>query len=876
MRLTWPFTGRAEEMRLVGAAISDPDAAGIVICGAAGVGKSRIAREALDVVASHGGEVRWVVGTSSARELPLGALVSWAGLGGSDSLELVGRVIDSLTAVSPAAAVVVGVDDAHLLDDLSTFVLHQIVQRRAAKLVLTIRDGEPIPAGIQELWKAGQFDRLHVEPLAAAETTALLSATLAGPVDPYAAGRFWQLTRGNVLYLRHIIEQESIDGRLEMRWGSWQWTGDPIMAHSLTELVEARIGALPPAVGTVIDALAVGEPIELAALRRISDSEAVEDADTRGLISLENSGGGPEVRLAHPLYGEVRRNRAAPTRLRRLRGLIAAELAAAVNRDDVRVVVRRATLSVDSDLAPDAELLVAAAHGAVCLADLPLADRLAAAAVRAGAGPEAMFARAHALSWLGRGAEAEEVLAEVPIGQLTAEQHARFTFLRASNVLWALADPAQAKAIIDEAPPHHAEMPARGCLDAARTVYWFAMDRPDVASATSTGLVLCDLPPVVGAETSWVLVAICADEGRAAEAVTTAEAGYAISTRCSDAPHMRFNIADAHVGALLLAGSIDAALQLAERERRLAAELPGAAHVLGAAIAGRAAFGAGHLDAGCLLLRQSIAAFSASGHDIGWGYRYRVPLTAALAMRGLTQEAAETLAALDGLQRPFRSLGYERSLARAWVAGGQGAISEAIGILRSAAETAAANRTFAAEVMCLQTAAQFGDRTCAPRLRELQTLVEGPRVGHAARFAAALADDDAAELSSVSQGFEEMGDLVAAVDAAAHATMAYRRKDLRGSALGSATRAEEIARRCGGAETPTLRQAREPLPLTDREREIVLLIGQGMSNRDIAERLFLSVRTVEGHIYKAMNKTGTATREELAALLFHPAAPQLP
>ena len=57
-----------------------------------------------------------------------------------------------------------------------------------------------------------------------------------------------------------------------------------------------------------------------------------------------------EVRVAHPLYGEVRRKRAAPTRLRRLRGLVAAELAASDDRDDVRLVVRRATLSLDSDL----------------------------------------------------------------------------------------------------------------------------------------------------------------------------------------------------------------------------------------------------------------------------------------------------------------------------------------------------------------------------------------------------------------------------------------------------------------------------------------------------------------------------------------------
>ena len=84
--------------------------------------------------------------------------------------------------------------------------------------------------------------------------------------------------------------------------------------------------------------------------------------------------------------------------------------------------------------------------------------------------------------------------------------------------------------------------------------------------------------------------------------------------------------------------------------------------------------------------------------------------------------------------------------------------------------------------------------------------------------------------------------------------------------LGCSARAEALASECG-ADTPALRQAREPLPLTDREREIVVLLGQGLSNRDVAERLFLSVRTVEGHIYKAMAKTDTASRAELAALL---------
>ncbi len=52
-----------------------------------------------------------------------------------------------------------------------------------------------------------------------------------------------------------------------------------------------------------------------------------------------------------------------------------------------------------------------------------------------------------------------------------------------------------------------------------------------------------------------------------------------------------------------------------------------------------------------------------------------------------------------------------------------------------------------------------------------KSIVEGPRAGLAARFATALRDDDAAELSAVSEEFERIGDLVAAVDSAAQAAL---------------------------------------------------------------------------------------------------------
>lgn len=52
--------------------------------------------------------------------------------------------------------------------------------------------------------------------------------------------------------------------------------------------------------------------------------------------------------------------------------------------------------------------------------------------------------------------------------------------------------------------------------------------------------------------------------------------------------------------------------------------------------------------------------------------------------------------------------------------------------------------------------------------------------------------------------------------------------------------------------------------LTEREREVLALLGQGLSNKEIAARLYLSVRTVEGHLANTYGKLGVHSRTEAA------------
>jgi DNA-binding CsgD family transcriptional regulator len=363
--------------------------------------------------------------------------------------------------------------------------------------------------------------------------------------------------------------------------------------------------------------------------------------------------------------------------------------------------------------------------------------------------------------------------------------------------------------------------------------------------------------------TAWALAVAAAEAGHMTQAVAAADAGYLVPIRSY------VIIVDAEATALLLAGEITGSQKPVDMIRQRAQDVPEPRFLMIArALAGRVALGAGHVDEACSRLAIVVEELFASGETNGWDYRCQILYTQALAMRGLTRDACDALAVLESRRHAAcQFLDYERALAHAWVAAAQGAVSEAIGAALSAAEKARANGQFAAEVMCLQTATQFGDGSYAARLRELANIVEGSRAGLASRFAAALSNGDAAELSTVSEEFENIGDLIAAMDAAAHAALAHRRAERKGSALTCSARADDLARRCGGASTPALRKASERLPLSDREREIATLVGLGLSNGAIAERLTLSVRTVEGHIYRAMARTGAADRDELAAML---------
>ncbi|MDQ4115535.1 MAG: LuxR C-terminal-related transcriptional regulator [Actinomycetota bacterium] len=870
MATEWPLTGRGEELRLIhGLGQRQDGPSGVVVAGPAGVGKTRLAREALTTLTAGGAAARWVNATESTRSMPLAAMGSVVGLptgaqAGPAGLGVVRAAAEAVVDGLGPANVVLGVDDSHLLDELSAAVVHHLVLHENATVVLTLRSGERAPDAVTRLWKDRHLERLELQPLSVPETVALLEAALGGVVDSTTGARLCAITGGNPLYLRHLVEGEREAGRLSRVRGVWRWVGDPRPGPDLTELVEARIGTLSDAERDVVDVLALAEPLDLVTLNRLTDPAAVERVEDRRIVDVVTDDTGTHARLAHPLYGEVRRDLCGWLRARRLRGRIARRMAetGAAGAEDL---LRRAVLTLDSDLPADPELLTAGASRAAGLLDMDLAERLARGAVAAGGGFEPRFTLASLL--VGRARDADDALADLLAAASTDDERVRASVLRVMSLVYDRERADEARAILSEAVAAVRDPNGRGELTAQRAVVEAIHgDKDDTIAFATAALDAPQLSATATAYACYAMVVALVLAGRADEAEPFVARGVAAALRSGDHAWLAIPTRGWQVEGQRYAGRLARAAQLAAEARVPIADEP-----LGGAIAsllvGHVELARGRARTALRWIREAKAGFSGYGDAGGW-YRWcLIDHVVALAVVG-DPGVREALHELDSAPRStFAAFDADAAVAAAWVEAAEGAVTAAVTRAREAAEVAAAVDQPAQEMLALHTAVCFGDRTAGPRLAELAIRVDGPRAAVAARHAAALARQDGDALLEVSVALEELGALLLAADAAAQAVSAHASHDHRSAATAAAARARRLREECEGGRTPALIAATRPLPLTDRELEVVMLAAAGLSNRAIAERLVVSVRTVEGHVYRACVKLDVTDRAHLAELV---------
>jgi DNA-binding CsgD family transcriptional regulator len=143
----------------------------------------------------------------------------------------------------------------------------------------------------------------------------------------------------------------------------------------------------------------------------------------------------------------------------------------------------------------------------------------------------------------------------------------------------------------------------------------------------------------------------------------------------------------------------------------------------------------------------------------------------------------------------------------------------------------------------------------------------GPLGDARLRHVAGLAAGDLVEVGAAVDEFGALGALVLAAEGAFGLAAEHRRRGNAREATSWTRKATAWADACPGVRTPGMAMPDEPVALTKREREVATLAARGITSKDIAERLFVSVRTVDNHLGRVYEKLGISSRAELAELM---------
>ncbi|MFC5257692.1 LuxR C-terminal-related transcriptional regulator [Streptomyces cinereospinus] len=301
LELPWPFTGREEELALVRRSLA-AGRPGIVVTGPAGCGKSRLVTEAV-----RGTDCVRAAGTPETRGIPFAAFAHL--LPEQVTLHRAVRLLSGVRLLL--------VDDAHLLDDASAALVHQLAVHGRTRLLVVARDAAPVPGAVSRLWTGELLPRLALEPLPARETEELLALGAGGPLEPLTAHRLRRLGQGDLRLLRDLLGAVRDGGLFTPVPGTDEraWRGPVPVTATVRDRVGPALDRTAPAERETLDRLAFAEPLPLPL-----DSLGLgilERLEHDGLVHVDDHGA---VRLAHPLLGPVLRATAGKLRARRLAG----------------------------------------------------------------------------------------------------------------------------------------------------------------------------------------------------------------------------------------------------------------------------------------------------------------------------------------------------------------------------------------------------------------------------------------------------------------------------------------------------------------------------------------------------------------------------
>lgn len=843
-----------------------------MIYGRAGVGKTRLADECAAQAAAIGFPTERVVGSRTTSLLPLGAvaglLVGGLGRPGPDGqfhmVTLFDETRRALQQRHGGRRLVTVVDDISMFDDVSLALLGHLAEQKTIFLIATARSGEPVPDLVTGMWRDGRLDRIDLSDLSRMHFDTLLHLVLGGPIEAGASREIWETTSGNPLYARELVLGALESGVLVERSQVWHLDDRLPPSGRLQDLVEQRIGGLSDQARSVVELLALCQPVELSYLETVASADVLEPLEQSGLVTIDVGAG--ETRLAHPLHAKVVRD--AMPRLRTRSILLAqAERLEAIDQANGPAALRIATWRLDAGVRPDPAVLLRGAQLARDAHDFRVVRRLLEAVPADQLDGLGALLLGEALYELGAFDLSEKVLAAGQTLPSDTEAIAlRLAVIRVKNANWGLCDPDKALAINAAARSVVTSQPLIEELDADEASVLMFSGRPEAALEVLDRIEGRDQRTRV--VRAIVAAPALAANGQTTEAVKVAEAAFA--------EHMTLGeeLAIAHpathvvnqVFALTEAGRLAEAEQLA----RAGAEVVASHRVPIAQI-----WFAANLGRIALLQGRPVTArrYCAEAAGLAQVNRFAGPQRLALsglalaeAMLGEAEAAAATLAERAALGE-FGFLGPEQWLADAWAASAANRPTEAAELFRQGAELAAATGHRTTESWLLHDLMRTCRLDVSVRLGELARACDSSLISARARHAAAVRTRDPAELERAAEDFEALGAMLLAAEAATNSAELYSQTGDQRRATAMSRRSAELTERCENAATPGLVRTGSAVPLSGREREIAILAAAGIASKDIADRLFLSVRTVNNHLQHVYTKLGVSSRADLAEAL---------
>ncbi len=653
---------------------------------------------------------------------------------------------------------------------------------------------------------------------------------------------------------------------MAQKHGLWTATRTLTADARLLTLITEQLNQLSSAERGAIEVIALSEPLEAAIVEELIAPTVIEALRRRGLIVGADGVTGTELRLVHPLFGEAARLAITGSRRRAAISALAEALDAS-DHFEAELLLRVAVWGAAAECQLEPDLLMRAA--AVARTRSPdSAVHLLKAALSVGASPQASLDLAQVLTGQGRVDEAAAALVDFGREELTPSERVSGCVTRAMGLVWTLHRPDLALTMLAEQRATSIRDPAlTGLLDAAEATAHLI--NGDVALAEQFGSRALTTPMMEDVMLVQSATVVCVAEAYGGRphygseiALLWEEAGQRVRTT---APHLAAGLKAARWSALELAGEIGtltAESQLAFRKS--VEEGDDFLRTRAAQSVARVALHGAQPRRAVEFMREVLVGLSEFDRMFaGWNFAL---LAEALAIAGETEEARLVLARCDE-QHPIAPLfASDRFRAEAAMLASEGQVSKAAAVAASGARDAAAHGMMAQAARCWFDAARFGHADAILELDRLST-VDGEFAPLWRHYARALAGRNAYALDVSAEAFAALGAHLWAAEAGMEAAQAHQRSGNSAKAVASAERARSFLDPADPIATPALRSAGTVAShLTAREREVAHLAARGLADRAIADKLELSVRTVETHLARAYTKLGVRSRTDLTSV----------